>query len=403
LAVVLRKKTRWQHVCQREAISGTVPDYVRCLFKRDWFTRMWTVQEAALAHQPLVMCGSRTIYWNQLVSGIQHASNVERSPEMADARNAVDCIQFFWLCLLHRSWDESDARRYGQRKWSEDSVRTMQRIRRACTQAIWATMLYIVSRLLSGHWRLANHDLDAWLFIALVPTWIIIYVYFSPPMELVHGRSGLLRGSLVVNINRIRRRDAGDRRDMVFALYGTMEQLGIVQDRPQYMPDMTVAHVYHQFAIRFIYWHKTLDLLTESCYPPPLGAPTWVPDLSRMYNRWDVENCKAAGDSSPDYWFIEDRTLCTTGQRVGRVSDACGDAYNSFRHRFVTEDIGYTGTSPAPVEIGDLVVLVSGLRVPMVLRVTSTGFHVIGLAQVDGIMDGEAWISQLKLEIFTLV
>jgi hypothetical protein len=365
---------------------------------------MWTVQEAALAQQAMVMCGSKSIYWNQLVAGIQHALETEPSPEMAGARNAVDCIQFFWLCLLQRSWDESDARLYGWRKWTEANLRTMQWIGWACTQAIWATMCYIViSRLISGHWRLKDEDLDAWFLIALTPTWIIIHLYLTPPLEVVHGRDGFLRDSFVVNINRIRSRDAGDLRDMVFALFGTMKQLGIVLDRPQYTPDVTVAHVYHQFAIRFINWHKTLDLLIEVHYPPPPNAPTWVPDLSKAYSRWDVDKYKTAGDSQPSYWFVDDKTLCTTGQQLGKIQDAWDDPRNSSRRRFVMENTVYIGSSLGPVEIGDLVVLMSGLRVPMVLRDASAGLHVIGLAHVDPFMDGEAWNPQQKLETFTLV
>lgn len=45
------------------------------LFKRSWFRRMWTVQEVALAHQPLVFCGSSSIPWDVFVFAVHRLSN----------------------------------------------------------------------------------------------------------------------------------------------------------------------------------------------------------------------------------------------------------------------------------------------------------------------------------------
>ncbi|KAK5685756.1 hypothetical protein LTR17_026955 [Elasticomyces elasticus] len=226
--------------------------------------------------------------------------------------------------------------------------------------------------------------------------------WHGPPLELIECRSGLLHDSLVANINRVRSRDAGDQRDKVFALHGTLKTLGIALDAPEYDDRVTVSHVYHRFTARFIEWHQTLDVLIEACYPPPLDAPTWVPDLARPYKRWNIQPSTAAGDSTPDYWFHDARTLCTTGRSLGRISDSQEDLGGPNGHRYFTV-ASYTGSSPAPVETGDLVVLISGLKVPMLLRSVLFGYALIGMAEIQGVMSGEAWNMSQKVETFTLV
>ena len=400
---LLRLRSRWLQ--QMEPDLNSVPASVQSLFARDWFSRMWTVQEVALAHEPLVMCGSKSIYWSHLVAGIQHASTLHPTPETVNALHVVHCVQFFWLCLLERIQHESDERWYGWFVWTRRSIHTLRWIQWIWTQALKVTVVYIiVRRYFSGHWRLENHDVDAWVLIVLGVSFMPILLFFDPPMELTETRRTLFGDSLVVNINRVRRRNAGDLRDKVFALYGTLQKLKIPLDAPQYTSDVGVADVYHRFTICFIEWHQKLDILVEASWPPLRGAPTWVPDLSRPYERWDVHKFKAAGESRPHYyWFAGDRNLYTAGLRLGTVSKAWVDHVNRDRHRFSTTDKEYTGLSPAPVETGDVAILISGLCVPMVLRPRLDGFEVVGMAEVDGIMNGEAWRSASNLDIFKLM
>ncbi|XP_014558833.1 hypothetical protein COCVIDRAFT_62637, partial [Bipolaris victoriae FI3] len=51
---------------------------------------------------------------------------------------------------------------------------------------------------------------------------------------------------------------------------------------------------------------------------------------------------------------------------------------------------GRLGISAMTVEEGDIVVLVSGVQMPFILRPTGTRYLVVGEAYIDGIMDGEA-------------
>jgi hypothetical protein len=42
------------------------------LAKRSWFHRMWTVQEAALARQSLIVCGQQSLLWETFCRSIRH-------------------------------------------------------------------------------------------------------------------------------------------------------------------------------------------------------------------------------------------------------------------------------------------------------------------------------------------
>lgn len=364
---------------------------------------MWTVQEVALAHEPLVMYGSKSIYWSHLVAGIQHASKINRNRETITAMHAVQCVQFFWICLMQQSQHQSDERYYGWFVWTPRWIKAVRWSRWLWSQALKAvTALILVRRYFSGHWRLENHDVDAWVFIILAFSFLPLLLYSNPPDALAPPRS-LLRDALVVNVNRVRRREAQDLRDKVFALYGTLQQLHVPLDAPQYTPEVGVADVYHRFTIRFIDWHQKLDILIEACWPPMKGAPTWVLDLRRAYERWDVEHFHAAGSSRPQYWFEGDRILCTTGLRIGTVLNTFPGRHNPEKRRIFATDTGHVGASPAFVEMGDVAVLVSGLCVPMVLRRGLEGLEVVGMAEVDGIMDGQAWRPSARLEVFRLI
>jgi hypothetical protein len=364
---------------------------------------MWTVQEVASAFEPLVMCGSKSIYWNHLVVGIQHASKLNPTPETINALHAVQCVQFFWLCLQEQIQCQSEERIYGWLVWTRRSINALQWVQWIWAQALKATAAYIIARrYFSGHWRLENHDVDAWVLIILGFSFIFILLYLEPPMELIDRRSLLHRG-LVFNINRVRRREAEDLRDKVFALYGTLRQLNVPLDAPRYAPDVGVADVYHRFTLCFIEWHEKLDILVEASWPPLPGAPTWVPDLRRPYERWEVHNFKAAGESRPHYWFVGGRNLYTTGLRLSTVVNTWPDHVNRDRRWFSTIDREYTGVSPASIETGDVAILISGLCVPMVLRPQLEGFEVVGMAEVDGIMYGDAWRPTSKLEVFKLI
>ena len=73
------------------------------LYNSGLFTRTWTIQEVALASAPLVMCGEKIIMWGNLMGGIDEAFRIETTDAAVFARNAAQCIEILWLCLLQKS------------------------------------------------------------------------------------------------------------------------------------------------------------------------------------------------------------------------------------------------------------------------------------------------------------
>lgn len=377
------------------------------LFDRGWFTRTWTIQEVALASNTIVMCGEKTILWGHLMGGFDVAFNVDNTERTRSARNAVQCIQLLWLCLLKQSWDDNDARFYGlalKTLWTGSKKTTLQRLRRLKKMCVCSLLMVVVDmaidRLGRSHWRLENKDLDAWIFVVLLFSLVFVMAFLDPPQEIAESRQQLLRETLNNIVNLVRMRDVTDRRDKVFALYGIFKALGIALDDPEYRHS-TVADVYLGFTRRVIEWQNNLDLLVEASLPPYPGSPTWVPDLSRAYRRWDVQMFRATKNSAPSFTHSSE-LLKTTGMLLGRVGSSW-ERDSSYGIGFATSDEMYKGISSGPVQVGDLVVLISGLRAPMVVRQVSKGYQVVGVAEVEGIMSGEAWNDKVPKHVFDLV
>jgi hypothetical protein len=92
------------------------------LVGREWFTRMWTIQELVMANEPFVVCGDKSIRWDDLNWAIIDA--LENQKDKSDTNliekfNAVLTGESFWLDLYTKS-ELSEAR---VRKWVQrDSI-----------------------------------------------------------------------------------------------------------------------------------------------------------------------------------------------------------------------------------------------------------------------------------------
>jgi hypothetical protein len=72
---------------------------------------------------------------------------------------------------------------------------------------------------------------------------------------------------------------------------------------------------------------------------------------------------------------------------------------------FITTKKGYMGITEGVVRVGDIITLISGLSKPVVLEHSYKGdaWELIGTCHVHGVMDGECWTSDAKLETFDLI
>jgi hypothetical protein len=64
-------------------------------------------------------------------------------------------------------------------------------------------------------------------------------------------------------------------------------------------------------------------------------------------------------------------------------------AHKTMERQFFVTKRGYMGLGPPRVEVGDVICVCPGLRVPMILRKTDDYFELQAECYVHGIMDGE--------------
>jgi hypothetical protein len=94
---------------------------------------------------------------------------------------------------------------------------------------------------------------------------------------------------------------------------------------------------------------------------------------------------------------------------LGLQLDGPADAFNvssalvSWERIFVLTKDRRMGWVPENAIPGDVIAMLTGARVPIVLRPEEGGYTVIGDAYVHGIMDGEAMRDDSELEYLTLV
>ena len=68
----------------------------------------------------------------------------------------------------------------------------------------------------------------------------------------------------------------------------------------------------------------------------------------------------------------------------------CLAVTRSINRSFITTKLGYMGLAPARSQIGDVVCVIKGGKVPFVLRESPGGlYQFVGETYVHGIMDGE--------------
>jgi len=280
------------------------------LISRDWFKRMWTIQELVMANEPLVVCGNKTIRWNYLTWGILEARNLpenRRNKDFIDTLNSVLTAQGFWLQMVTKSyWSESPVRKWVPADsityypWQQllnflqDYGSTLAKSQMALTIAL------VLFRLHRG-----VRPFDSWALALLICSCSVTMIL--TPSDISQERStweARLRSSLPSTLNRIRTRKARLPVDKVFALYGVFQELGIPLTPPDYTKSM--GEVYLAFTCQLIKWQGSLEILIEASGPGIPGIPSWVPDWSKRYHRVFKGDTTAAGNSSPSFSILED-------------------------------------------------------------------------------------------------
>lgn len=116
--------------------------------------------------------------------------------------------------------------------------------------------------------------------------------------------------------------------------------------------------------------------------------PSWLPEELHSLTETDEWKIMHAIDLSPKASFFHHHALLLS----------------KLKAMFSTDE-GLMGTAPHSVDVGDKIVLISGVDVPLVLRPCSSGdeYTLLGPAFVQGIMYGEKWEEAKPLTEFTII
>jgi len=236
------------------------------IFGRPWFTRMWTLQELALADasEALLLCGELSIKFDVVVQAhdrlVQWKS--EQPENRADYKYShyrviADAIEAY--CLLHS---------------------------------------YIDSR------RTAEG--------------------FGASRRSAHPNNQEKPTPLISSIfDKVRRKNATDPKDKVFALYGLCKELGMLMPHPDYTKDL--RQIYSEVAKSIIQHDAKLSILYMVNTPRRRDdLPSWVPDWSdswRTEGNYPINYAPLYQASTPKTFYSFD-SGCKTLTVLGKVVDA---------------------------------------------------------------------------------
>jgi hypothetical protein len=81
------------------------------LVRRDWFHRMWTIQELVMATEPIVVCGNKSIHWGYLATYLIHSRDrpeFRNNEDSANAFSSVATITWFYITISTMAmWKET--------------------------------------------------------------------------------------------------------------------------------------------------------------------------------------------------------------------------------------------------------------------------------------------------------
>jgi hypothetical protein len=295
---------------------------------RPWFKSMWTVQEAAMAGEPFIVCGAKAIRWNHLFWGLVEArTRVDDSMkhELSAMFDSISVMYTFWLQIS----TASEFRESKHRKWfAKDS-------------ALFEKWINFLDFMEAYGWIISRIQLAGIAVIAMIrvfrglrplnyiPLVILIHacaatLLLTPPKTDVNWDNNL-RDVFVNMLNKSRDQQSANPKDKVYALYGLLQQLDIKLPEPDYSENQSLEDTYLGFTYSIIRWHRSLDILLEASGPWGRNAPSWVPDWSKSYRRFQFADARPNTGGSLQthgslYTFSENlRELKVSGKRIGKV------------------------------------------------------------------------------------
>lgn len=148
-----------------------------------------------------------------------------------------------------------------------------------------------------------------------------------------------------------------------------------------------------------------LDVYIPQSYREKVSSESYE-EWARVITRGTESSAKTETAGEPGSREFELISTATTGDSV--LDGAAKIFHDTIQERlhgkawFFT-DTRYMGVAGEAIREGDVVTLLSGLEMPMILRPTEGGYSVVTWAYVHGVMEGEEWPETSPLDVLALV
>ncbi|KAF7505956.1 hypothetical protein GJ744_012398 [Endocarpon pusillum] len=380
---------------------------------RSWFRRLWVIQEAVLASEIIVYCGTRTVTWSQLVvlalSGssvlIVHRRKFMYKNEWEDIssvsnmlyglavmRRKQDDVQMYRLAavvMAYRSAEATDPRDkiFGFFGICGDDV--CEKIRVDYSKDVHSVYQeFARTALKAGDIFLLNHAGIAQASSLNLPSWVPDWRFAKdePLFQREFDAGGPVRNmgqSILTSANISTIQVNG-------ALLAKVKVLGNALPRPFTIQDFADFAGKCQEIIKHLDMYSTGEDVFEA-YCRTLIA-----------NHWDPVGPKSV-EKPERFGEIYTTILREPGGRRSEIEKIYLDNL-VVEKRFCITDNGYMGLFPQDIREGDWICIVRGAETPLVLREQEETYCLIDYCYVYGLMDGEALeLDYFKDEWLTLI
>jgi hypothetical protein len=340
------------------------PDNFDDLLGREWLQRVWTFQEIILACNPVLVCGSKRLAWDDFLRGLEFLVHIDeslRDPTLRIYPRRNSIWRHDWIRKISGHLATLDSFRLPtetanwrsiftlwmyvarETKWNE---RQFRRSFRSATPNQQSSMGTPFSTYLSlGNKRLPGIIISSNIFLVLLvilamslgialpiilagdklPLAITFSVFFvgvaiffislagvnrfgyqfAPFISPPGGIWSEAKIELLPGVKRaIRLRSATNPKDRSYAMYGVLKSLGVTLTTPDYTKPL--GQIYQELSLDILNWNGDLNVLLDGGYPHLPAAPTWAPN-------WNVAAEK--GWLDPDYIYESSQKSASLASR----------------------------------------------------------------------------------------
>lgn len=397
------------------------------LWDRPWFSRVWIIQEVAVAHDVIVFCGLKLIKWEAINRVVEELKRLNfmvpltslRSPrldhlvELTTVRKTLQegCSYtlFFLLAMCWKS-EATDTRDkvYALIGLSNDAKKLgiVPNYHKENTEA--DVLKHTAKTLLLRESDSSRpNTLDVLSFAGIgqrrdmnFPSWVPQWTKeVGAPLGLLQSTTGY--------------HASGTYRSELEFWAGFLSVKGVRFDSINHL----ISPVNHADGDNMVraqktkHWEQTCWSSSQKCQPYPTGEPlsevywrTLVANVDDKLKRAAPEFGHALGNWRQSLGLIDNQNEVDNMDELISQTGAFSKALTlgGSSRCFGTTAEGYMGLFPSAAQVGDLVCVLFGGVVPFLLREHVGYFELVGECYVHGVMEGQAVEGQ-KVDIRTFI